>query len=339
MKMNLMDADGVALPNYIATWNNDTQSIANSDGTIYFAGIRPGKADTIKIFDADKKQRGVCNIVFDESNITTIASVGTGGVYDVNYKSGRPDVYINTVVDKKGGADTLLALKQASEEPLPPGKAAKPVQPTKDPSGHDKPQEMAQDPCFNGYLIDINGRPIVGATVSNMNNESKTKLSATTDDRGYFDIAGISKGSHTISVSGADGAELAKADVTVVFGNKTDLVKTGNAITFNIKKGEAEVYSILQDYGNGKLEVLSLTDSDVAPPVIPGETQTPAPSQTVEPTSSASTEASSEIITPEPQDTPAAQDGMNTTLIVILIIVVAAAVVLAILLIRKSRQI
>ncbi len=159
-----MTADGLALPNYIATLNNETQSIANADGTVYFAGIDPYSADTLKIYDPDKKNVGVCNIKFQQGNITTVAAVGTGGVYSVNYAKGTQDVFMDAVVDIAGNSDTLLKITQAASQPLPAGSHSQEEKPTTDPQGHDKPSEAVGDPCFNGYLINEDGDPVAGAS-------------------------------------------------------------------------------------------------------------------------------------------------------------------------------
>ncbi len=335
MKMNLMTQDGVALPNYIATLNNDTQSVANADGTIYFAGIDPHDADTLKVFNAEKNIVGVCNLKFEQGNVTTVASVGTGGVYNINYAQGTQDVFINTAVNPGGNENTLLEVQQASSRPLPAGTHTQQDTPSASPSpgaSGDPTDTPSPAQTLEGILVDSEDAPMAGITVELKNNATKATLSGATDSGGIFSIPSFTTGGHTFKAISGAGDEIGRVNVNIENADSSDMVYAGGVTTIYVKNGLPTLYIGLQSEGNGVLTVTGVSETALP---LPQDEETPTPPPTPEATVSPEASAAP-TATPQPQRQ--GPDHTTTMLIVILIIVAAAVAILLVVYLRRKKR-
>ncbi len=286
----------------------------NAGGAVYFSELDPDGTKTIKIFDAEQKERGVCKVTFQKSDETKIDS-HKDLKYVVAYQKGTQDVYLSATVDLQGNSNTELKLKEASASPIKHEKET----PKKDEKGHEKPEEVAADPCFNGYLMDQNGAIIAGAIIKSQNTDTKGTLNAVTNETGYFEISGIMEGNHSVAAVGKDDAMIGKTEFVVQDADVTGIVqKADGKIYLSIKRGADELYMNLRADGKGGLKLMDVSNEKaVEPDVSATNTLSPTPTETPVPQ-------------PEEQGNPA--------MVILIIVIAAAAAAVAVILVLRARR-
>lgn len=320
LKLYLQDQKGKTLAGYIAViGDGDAQKqrgTANATGTVYFSNVDADDVQTLRVYDRDETLRGVCRIEFTSAKETNYSE--HDHVYTVTYKTGTQDIYMTADINTGGNEKTELKITRASDKPwTPPEK-----DPGKDPSGHDKPAGLTEEPCLNGYLIDANGGLVQGATIESLNTETKGMLSGVTNAQGYFEIPAITKGNHKITATAQDGSQIGFVKFSVQEADATGVSEAGGKITLSVAKDAQEIYMNLKADGKGGLLLSDVNDTKAVEPLI-------APSASAEPTATPAA-------TPEVQ--PDSQGGGFNMVVLIVIIVAAVAVVLAIILIRRAKK-
>ncbi|MEG0833991.1 MAG: carboxypeptidase regulatory-like domain-containing protein [Christensenellaceae bacterium] len=356
LKFYLIDKDSTALPGYILTIDNETQSVANKDGILSFPAVDASKKDTFKIFTPDKKQIGACNMTYVKSDKTGIADSTVDGDYTLNYSTPNATVYIAMVANPNGSSTSSFHPALASDNPITPGKQPPKPAPTKKP-------DPVTNPVIAGFLIDTDGAPIVHATIDSENDATKQSLSGVTDAAGYFVIPGISKGRHDLNVYDADGESLGDLEIDVVVGDNTQIVKKNGKNELDLKAGLGTIYINMQMDGKGDIVLLDASSKPLNSPATaetePTETPQPLPSippipdTPVDPASEQPAEEETVEPAPEEQETtapapaeeqpttaPAAGSGISSNMLIIILVVIiaVAAIVITVILTRRKRQ-
>jgi len=357
LQLYLIDSNSNALPGYIVTIDNNTQSVANGNGVASFPAIKATGVDTFKVFTPDKKQIGICNLSYIKGEATSVGQPQGNGEYQLVYSTFDATIYIYLIVDPNGNSNTLCHPGDASDSPLTPGKKPVPkpsASASAQPSGSVQPSATATstssptktpeptDPQVCGYVIDEDSLPVEYAMVQSENMDNGSTVSGSTDSKGYYMLPGMTEGRHLITVYKDESDILGDIDVFVETGAMTGLKDVDGDGVIDIHTGLGTLYLNLQIEKDGGLKLLDVSATDIGSPAkyvepTPEPTEEPSPSPTVEPTPEPTLEPTAE---PSPEPTPEPQNGMDSNLMMIIIvaIIAAAAVIITILVIRSRSN-
>ncbi len=354
LKLYLIDSNSNALPGYIVTIDNNTQSVANSNGVASFPAVNATGVDTFKVFTPDKKQVGICNLSYQKADKTSVGPAQGNGEYQLNYSTEDATIYVYLIVDPNGGSNTLCHPGDASDNPLTPGKLPTPkpsASASTQPSGSSSANPTAAptaatNPHVEGYVIDEQSLPVEHATVVSKNTDSGGSVSGATDSDGYYTLPGISEGHHVIEVYGDDSQMLGDVDVFVETGAMTGLKDVDGDGVIDIHTGVGTLYLNLQLEDEGGLKLLDVSEHDVGSPAKhadptaePTAEPEPDPTEEPEPTEAPTVEPTAEPTT-EPEPTPPAESSgidSNIMIIIIVAIVAVAAIIIVVLVLRNRR--
>ncbi|GAC1647824.1 MAG: hypothetical protein NVS9B15_06400 [Acidobacteriaceae bacterium] len=104
-----------------------------------------------------------------------------------------------------------------------------------------------------GKAVDAQGKPIVGAKVEMINKDNGRKFNMKTGKDGSFMNIGISPGTYSATLTGADGKVLSKAD-----NFKADPGAEENTLNFDIQAEQKETQAIVS--GEKKVEPSKMTE-------------------------------------------------------------------------------
>jgi hypothetical protein len=95
------------------------------------------------------------------------------------------------------------------------------------------PAAWGQFTSIKGFVHDVKGEPIVGATLQFTNRENGRKYEAKTNNKGEYNLMGANPGRHDLLVT-KDGQELWK-----LTGVQITLDEKGNTVNVDLKKEQA----------------------------------------------------------------------------------------------------